>query len=201
MDEKIKQFKNDCLNLDANIVVQKYLLDGSCYFFDAEENRDEFVFKKAIADSLKVHIRDIAIVGSGKLGFSIKPDDNNKGLFLYKKFDNETSDIDIAIVSNRLFDSQLIKMYEYTSQYTNHEHWNETTDRKSFAFYMLKGWLKPNFIPNGYQISTEIEKVTSRYKMKYGRDINIGIYKSWYFFEAYHMSNISKINLNLIANG
>lgn len=202
MDEKIKEFKEDCLQADINIIVQKYLLDGSCYFFDVKQKGDEFIFKKDIADSLNVHIRDIAIVGSGKLGFSIKPDKDNKGLFLYKKFDEvKKSDIDIAIVSNTLFESQLIKMYEYTSQYTNHEHWKKETDRNSFAKYILKGWLKPDFIPKGYEISEEIQKVTSAYKRKYGRDINIGIYKSWYFFEAYHINNIKNINLNLIANG
>lgn len=195
-------FKKDCLNLDPNIVVQKYLLDGSCYFFDLMENSEEFLFKKGIADSLNVHIRDIAVVGSGKLGFSIKPYKNVLEFYPFKKFDeNKISDIDIAIVSSRLFDNQLMKMYKYTSQYTNHGNWNEKTDRKSFAYYMLKGWLKPDYIPKGYKISIEIQKVISDFKMKYGRDINIGIYKSWYFFEAYHINNIKNINLNLIANG
>lgn len=195
-------FKEDCLNLDPNIVVQKYLLDGSCHFFDSNDECDEFIFKKTIADSLNVHIRDIAIVGSGKLGFSIKPDKDVLSFYPFKNFDeNKTSDIDIAIVSSRLFDNQLIKMYEYTSQYTSHENWKKNTDRNSFAKYILKGWLKPDFIPKGYEITNGIQKVISEYKMKYGRDINIGIYKSWYFFETYHINNIKNINLNLIANG
>lgn len=63
-------------------------------------------------------IRDIAIVGSGKLGFSIKPDKDEPSYFPFKAFDAvKKSDLDIAIVSNRLFDSQLVKLYEYTGHY------------------------------------------------------------------------------------
>jgi predicted nucleotidyltransferase len=198
---ELRNFKADCLSLDPNIVVQKYLLDGSSYFFD-KEFADEFQFKKDISHCLGVHLREVAIVGSGKLGFSIKPEKDSPGLYLYKEFDQvKKSDLDIAIVSNVLFDNQLIGLYEHTSSYINNEVWNDKADRNSLARYILKGWLKPEFIPNGYKISEKIQEIISTYKMKFGRDVNIGIYKSWYFFESYHLNNIKNINLNLIANG
>ncbi len=198
----VKKFKQDCLNKKPNVVVQKYLLDGSSYFFDSEENTDEFQFKIDISQSLGVHLRDIVIVGSGKLGFSIKPDKVEPSLFPFKSFDEtKKSDLDIAIVSNKLFDNQLIRLYEFTSQYYNMEIWKDKKDRNALAKYILKGWLKPDFIPIGYKISDKIQDVQSKYKMEFGRDINIGIYKSWYYFEDYHINNIRKINLNLIANG
>jgi len=199
----LSSFKKDCLNKSPDIVVQKYLLDGTSYFFDIEDKINEFQFKKDIARSLGVHIREIAIVGSGKLGFSIKPDKDEPGFFPFKKFDGKKkkSDLDIAIISNNLFDSQLKRLYEHTSRYGNKEIWNKVSDRKSLAYYVLKGWLRPDFIPKEYKISDDIENVQSDYKMKFGRDINIGIYKSWYFFESYHINNVRNINLNLIANG
>ncbi len=200
---KLADFKKDCLNHSPDFVVQKYLLDGTSYFFDIENEISEFQFKKDIAESLGVHIREIAIVGSGKLGFSIKPDKDEPGFFPFNKFDSkkEKSDLDIAIISNRLFDDQLIRLYEHTSSYVNKEIWNKVKDRKSLALYVLKGWLKPDFKPKEYRISDDIESVQSDYKMKFGRDINIGIYKSWFFFENYHINNVRNINLNLIANG
>lgn len=196
-----KMFIEDCKNLNPDMVVQKYLLDGSSYFFDNDNSTDEFQFKKDISKSLNVHIREIAIVGSGKLGFSIKPDKVVPSFFPFNKFDNKKkSDLDIAIVSSELFDLQLIRLFEYTSQYGNQELWTNKNDRNSLAKYILKGWLKPDFIPKSYKISDQIQEAQSTYKAKFGRDINIGIYKSWYFFENYHINNIRNINLNIIAN-
>lgn len=200
-------FKKDCLELEEDVVVQKHLIDGSSYFFDTFE-QDEFQFKKDIARSLNVHIRDIAIVGSGKLGFSLKPDKTYTGYYNFDKFDNafntnsqnKKSDLDIAIVSSTLFDQQLVNLFNYTSQYIKVDIWNERTDRNSFAKYILKGWLKPDFIPKGYEISSEINKMANLYEKMFQREINIGIYKSWFFFENYHLNNIQKIKNNIIAN-
>lgn len=205
---KLESFRKDCLKLEADVIVQKYLIDGSSYYFDEISDLDEFQFKKDIAESLDVHIRDIVIVGSGKLGFSIKPDQETSAYFPFKKFDydyikdnnNDKSDLDIAIVSNNLFDKQLVRLYEHTGQYSNNEVWNGKRDRNFLAQYILKGWLKPDFIPKDYKISDGIKIVQQRYKRLLGRDINIGIYKNWYFFESYHINNIRKINLILIAN-
>ena len=198
----LDRFKEDCIKINSEIMVQKYLLEGTSHYFDEVVDADEFEFKKEISFGLDVHLRDIAIIGSGKLGFSIKPDADEPGLFPFRKFDQgKKSDLDVAIVSNNLFDSQLIRLYDYTSKYVNKEIWKNKSDRNSLAKYILKGWLKPEFIPKGYQISDKIRDVQSTYKMEFGRDINIGIYKSWYYFENYHRGNVKNIQLNLIANG
>lgn len=200
MNKKI--FIDDCINLRPDLVVQKHLLDGSSHFFNNNPNVDEFLFKKDLANSLNVHLREVVIVGSGKLGFSIKPDKDEPSFYQFNEFDNnKKSDLDIAIISSTLFDQQLINIYEYTSSYINRAIWNKDTDRNSFAKYILKGWLKPEYTPNLYKISSELQEIQSKYKMNFGRDINIGIYKSWYYFENYHINNIRNINLNLIANG
>lgn len=197
--EKLKTFKNDCLTESHDSVVQRHLLDGSSFYFETTEPTAEFTFKKGIADSLQVHIRDIAIVGSAKLGFSIKPE--KTGLYAFRHFDlGRTSDIDIAVVSSTLFDLQVIKLYEHTSAYRNSHIWRVPSDKKSFINYAVKGWLRPDFLPTGYHITTEITPTLAEYKMKFGRSINIGIYKSWYFFQKYHSNNVRSIHLNIIAS-
>lgn len=198
---QLADFKKDCLDKEPEDVVQKYLLDGTSHFFDLNSKYDEFTFKKDLAKSLEVHIRNVAIVGSGKLGFSIKPDRDEPSYFPFKFFDGEKkSDLDIAIVSNRLFDQQLVSLYKHTSSYVSQDVWNDPKDRNSLAKYVLKGWIKPDFIPKDYKISNDIAAVQARYKRQFGRDVNIGIYKSWYFFENYHINNVRKIHLNLLAN-
>lgn len=199
------KFKQDCLDKDLDVIVQKHLIDGSSYFFDIIQIGEEFEFKKDLAKSLGVHIRDIVIVGSAKLGFSIKPDENNLSFYPFKKFDfdfendveNKKSDLDVAIVSGSLFDRQLVNIYNHTNSYSNANF--KGTTKKSFAGYILKGWLRPDFIPEDYVITNDIQTVQEKYKMKYGRDVNIGIYKSWFFFEKYHQNNINNIKLNLFT--
>ncbi|WP_428666442.1 hypothetical protein [Runella sp.] len=202
---ELNKFKEDCIHQNPDIVVQKHLIDGSSFFFRSLPEGEEFAFKKDIANSLDVHIRDIVIVGSGKLGFSIKPDKDNPSLYLFKKFDyyfeknneNEKSDLDIAIVSSSLFDQQLINLHKHTGGYTDKTYpYNRKVD---FAKYIIKGWLRPDMVPRDYSISSEVIKVQDDYKRKFGRKVSIGIYKSWYFFETYHQNNIKSIQLNFIS--
>lgn len=198
-------FIEDCKNKKPDIIVQKHLIDGSSFFFREIQSGGEFDFKKDLAKSLGVHIRDIVIVGSGKLGFSVKPDVQFPSFYQFKKFDfdfeqnieNEKSDLDIAIISGSLFDKQLENIYEHTKNYTNPDFKGVKT--KNFGFYILKGWLRPDLIPEDYSINSDIQMVREKYKIEFGREINIGIYKSWYFFEKYHENNIYNIQLNLIA--
>lgn len=201
----ISIFKKDCIYKEPDIIVQEHLIDGTSFFFDTIRRGEEFEFKKDLAKSLGAHIRDIVIVGSGKLGFSIKPNKDIPSFYQFKKFDfdhdrnieEEKSDLDVAIVSSSIFDRQLVNIYEHTNSYSNGDY--KGSNKNSFANYILKGWLRPDYIPNDYSISPEIESVQEKYKMKYGRNVNIGIYKSWYFFEKYHQNNIKNIQLNLIA--
>jgi hypothetical protein len=203
---ELKNFKFDCRTLETDVVVQKHLIDGSCYFFDLYyEDTEEFDFKKAISSSLNVHIRDIAVIGSGKLGFSIKPDEYIPGFYQFKTFDydfdldenKKKSDLDVAIVSNQLFDHQLKNLYEHTDCYINTIF--PPKKRNQFAKYVLKGWIRPDKLPDDYKISPNIDGIRSELSKKYGRDVNIGIYKSWYYFEKYHQNNIHSLSLNLIA--
>jgi hypothetical protein len=204
---KKEEFIKACEIQKPDIVVQQFLIEGSSYFFDEFRLGEEFQFKKAIASSLGVHIRDIVIVGSGKLGFSIKPiKEYNRLVYKYNDFDfkfnqdnnNEKSDLDVAIVSSKLFDEQLIDLYAYTQGYSNYGY-NNSLQKVDFANYILKGWLRPDKVPNDYSINSEVVKVQQHYKALIGRKVNIGLYKSWYFFENYHQSNVERIKLTEIS--
>jgi len=204
----LQTFKDDCLNKDSDIVVQQHLIEGFSYYFsNHHDSNEEFNFKKELSKSLNIHIRDIAIVGSAKLGFSIKPEKVTPGLYLYKKFDfnfinnneEEKSDIDIAIVSSQLFDKQLLELYRFTNSYKDLSGFSG----KSYAPHsksIVKGWLRPDRLPKGYNISNTIDEFRKIYKDKYERAINFGIYKSWDYFESYHVNNVKTLKINLEYN-
>jgi hypothetical protein len=66
-----------CKKNKPDIIVQKHIIEDETFFFKEIIKGKEFDFKKDIANILDVHIRDVVIVGSGKLGFSLKPDSSN----------------------------------------------------------------------------------------------------------------------------
>jgi hypothetical protein len=198
----LTSFKKDCINTNSDTIVKQHIIEGSSFFFDRIEVGKEFQFKRDISSILRVHIREIVIVGSGKLGFSLKPYKSEPGLYLYKEFDydfvnkisTKRSDLDIAIISSTLFDSEIKNLYNYTEY-----HKNSWSNKSSFAKYSLKGKLPIRFLPNDFFMTKEIKSVQEKYQMEYGREVNIEIYKSWYFFETYHQENIKNIQVNLIA--
>ena len=204
----LEVFKEDIANdLDSEFITQKYLIDGEAYFFRKFYPLEEFEFKKGLADILQVHIRDISIVGSGKLGFSLKPNLVEPSLYEFKKFDfdfiensnNEKSDLDVAIISERLFEYFLTDVYLKTNKYrTIPESWG--SNRKSFSYYALKGWFRKDFLYDGYDYDNKLVNFIDFYKKKYKRDRNIGIHKSWFYFENYHINNIDNIKINLLYN-
>ncbi|MCF8363423.1 MAG: hypothetical protein K9G70_12465 [Prolixibacteraceae bacterium] len=190
-----EEFISNIKILKPDILVQKFIIENESYFFKKIRIGEEFDFKKDIASILDVHIRDIVIVGSGKLGFSLKPDDPENGLYLFKNFDhniNKKSDLDVGVVSSYLFDKEMKNLYDYMGF-----HKSIWDTRNSFAKYTLKGRIAIRFLPASFKLTDEIRKVVEKYKMKYGREINIEIYKSWHYFETYHQENIKNIQVNL----
>jgi hypothetical protein len=200
----LDNFKQHCIQLNSDVFVQKHLIEDKTFIFSEIKKGEEFNFKKDIASILSVHIRDIIIVGSGKFGFSLKPDKDEAGLYLFKEFDynfknqlsDKKSDLDIAIVSSHLFDKEIENLYNYTGF---HKNFMNKQERSSFGFYVLKGRLAIRFLPLEFKLTKEIIKVQEKYKMMYGREINLEIYKSWHYFETYHKENIKNIQVNLIA--
>lgn len=190
----LEEFKQYCLSFKSDVLVQKYLIESQTHFFVNVKTGGEFEFKKDISSKLDVHIRDIIVVGSGKLGFSLKPERDTPGLYLFREFDSyKLSDLDVAVVSPLLFDNAIKQLYSHTNFYKII--WKE---RNSLAQYALKGRIATRFLPLDFKLTKEISEVQEEYQMKFGREVNIEVYKSWYFFETYHEQNIKNIQINLI---
>jgi hypothetical protein len=103
---KIGQFKVDILAHNANYIIQQYITHGSPYVL---EETLYFQLKEAVATHFKIHPTHVFMVGSGKLGFSIKPSRR------YQEF-GETSDIDLAIISIEVFESIWKGVFQYYSE-------------------------------------------------------------------------------------
>lgn len=212
----IEDFKKDISDTYKDTlvdVVRKYLINGSSYFFELETITDnEYNIKSELSNILNIHSNNILIVGSAKLGFSIKPNREDRSCYEFKSFrfdydsvnEIEESDIDIAIIDENLFETKLQTIYKHLRGYDlpiilenfhdcrkSRQKYKKCFD--DFSRYILLGWLRPDKMPKDFELSPELEDVRNKYNKLYNRSINIGIYKSWFYFEEYNIQNLKNI--------
>jgi hypothetical protein len=130
--EKIEGFKADCLTLSVGEIVTKHIILASPF---AIQNQLFAQLQIEIGRYFGIHPRNIIMVGSGKLGFSIAPDKR------YQPFGDE-SDIDIAVVSDELYRQIWREVFIYDNSVRN---W---LSREKFGIYHLKGWIRPDKLPS-----------------------------------------------------
>jgi hypothetical protein len=92
-----QEFKELIVNLDTHQVLAKvFLLEGTPFVFEKSPMK-YIIFKEQVADRFGIGSQDVCIVGSAKLGFSPSP-------HKYGTSFSETSDVDVVIISDPLFD-------------------------------------------------------------------------------------------------
>lgn len=178
-------FRQVLLEKSPEEIVRDILLSG-----DPVGISNELVshVQREITASFNIPINsvDLYVVGSGKMGFSIveKWDLNTKVKLQRFRAFSPLSDIDIAVVSQRLF-------YLFWKEISTYSHGNEEyrKDTKQ-GMFMLWGWLRPDHFPknavlpfcqtwwdkfNGFSADTRFGR----------RKVRGGLYFSRWFLEAY----------------
>ncbi|KKC98748.1 hypothetical protein [Photobacterium halotolerans] len=163
---------------------RQHLFDQNVYLFENSEElgvRGSYHnFKCEIANALETSPNNVAIVGSGKFGYSMNPTKT-----LLKSF-NHSSDIDLVIACPQTFDKiwkQLRKAY-YS---------NQTDVRKNHADDIFSKFIVVNnkmeyqssHLRETISMLDEMKKNISRaFRIK--RVINYRIYANWLDVEDYH---------------
>ena len=178
---RIAAFKTDLGHLGPERVVRKYSLSTQPYALSPDVY---FELQVTVADHFGIHPSEVTVVGSGQLGFSIVP---------RKRFRHfgDSSDIDLAIVSPPLFE----KVWKLANEYWRHRlKWPEVDD---FRSYLFRGWIRPDKMPPAHSFEfcsswwEFFRSLTS--SGDYGPfKIAAGLYSNWYFFEAYHVDNVTR---------
>jgi hypothetical protein len=127
IDERIEKFKAILEGSEhEEVIVQKYIVHGTPYIF--KDNEDKyFDLKREIAAHFSrhyssIHYNNIHMVGSAKLGFSIAPSK------LWKPFDFE-SDIDVVIVSSKLFEKIWEDIHQFNIDLTSRSREHPTLEK------------------------------------------------------------------------
>ncbi len=188
-DESLREISSGDEVLDF---CRKYILHGTPYVFEARDG-DFYEFRKRVGEKFNIPFYEIYITGSAKLGFSP---------FKRKKFDFD-SDIDVALVSPKLFESVMLGIAEYQMQFRK----NRTVVRDKelkmyheFLEYVALGWIRPDKLPISFQMRAfkddwfNFFRSISNGKSEVGNyQVNAGIFKSYEHLESYTLSGINDL--------
>ena len=188
MDYNIKSIAYDILNLGERDFIIKYLLESENWYFGQNQN-DSVPSMERLKEILSRHIgiayNSILMVGSGKIGFSLSP---HKPL---KEFDDD-SDIDIAIVSNRLF-CNIWDEIRRASQNAFIPYYGEISNS------IFKGYINEKKFCEIDSARTYWNQTIDKANKEIGENlriyntINYRIYRSWEDLEEYHLKGMSRL--------
>lgn len=187
LNERIATFKRDLIRFDAIEISRRHIVFGECAVIDPDEY---FRLRSVVARRYDLHPNDVLVVGSGKLGFSIAPSKQ------YRPFSDE-SDLDVVIISERLFDIVWQDVHRYFNQGGYWEHAN------AFQQYLFRGWLRPDKLPPDHKFPFGKAWWEFFNHLSASREYSISrirgaIYRNWYFLEAYQELAISECARQLI---
>jgi predicted nucleotidyltransferase len=177
---RIRLFREDLSVLTSVQMIRKHVIYGECAVISSAQYFD---LRSEVADRYEVHPNEVLVVGSGKLGFSIAPTK------LYRPF-TDTSDIDVVIVSPKLFD----RIWKAVHHYWDHGgYWERSAQ---FKAYLFQGWIRPDKLPpsRAFELANEWWQFfnslssTGRYSIY---KIAGALYRDWYFLEAYQLRGVS----------
>lgn len=188
-------------------VFQKHVVDGASYFFkDRLQQVDvEYELRHELANSLDVSINDVVIVGSAKLGFSLKTDKFYEFDYRYSRSGNprDQSDIDIAVVNRKLYDTTIEQIFHLSRHFERdwmHQHWRMNAFYKvpsdlhvKYALYLAKGWLRPDYLPSSFYDVARWRPICENWYHRLLRKVSLGFYSDWTYLKHYQMDNLERL--------
>ncbi len=171
---------------------RKYILHGTPRVFESKDE-EFYEFRKRIGDRFNISFYEIYITGSAKLGFSP---------FKRKEFDYD-SDVDVALVSPRLFEEVMFGIADYQMQFRKNRAVVREKELKmyhEFLEYVALGWIRPDKLPVSFQMRAfkdnwfEFFRSISNGKSEIGNyQVNAGVFKSYNHLERYTLSGIKDL--------
>lgn len=189
-------------------VFQKHVIDGSSFLFRQHLNNVdwEYELRDDLAKALKVSINDIVIVGSAKLGFSLKTEHFYNFDQRYTETGNprDKSDIDVAIVNRECFDEMAKQIYSLSRHFDKDwitENWKVNAFYKTpsnlytkYLQALAKGWMRPDYLPLVFYETAPWRDVCSTwFKKLQRRKVSVGVYSEWFYLKHYQMDNLNRL--------
>lgn len=189
IDQNIASFRRDISREDDKTLVDRYYYSTSGPVLT---NEHQAKLRREISDKLSVSIRDVLLVGSAKLGFTLRHKPGRPPLSHF----GDGSDIDVAIVSAPLFTQYWEATFSYWAQR------GDWTRADEFKRYLFRGWLRPDKLPSDpdFPVADEwfeffpLLQASGEFG---GYKVAAGIYLNEHFWEEYVCSSLSDCRLYL----
>lgn len=182
------------IDADAKLLdfCRKSVLHGTPSIFHNSE--DEFYeFRKRVAQNFGISFNDVYITGSAKLGFS----PHKKTVF------SLDSDIDVAIVSQELFDKimESIRVYQMRLRDARMSvSQSEIKKYHKFLEYGAIGWMRPDHLPISFRVRELKDSWFNFFdSISYGKSevgnykVNAGVFKTYRHLEQYTFSGMESL--------
>jgi hypothetical protein len=195
--------KRDLQSLEPKNFYMKHIVKSHNWYFSDYLNvpQDQIVdrmdyFKEIVSSKLNINFHNVQIVGSAKMGYSLSPRK------LLRPFHDEvsgmpSSDIDIAIISENLYEQFWSELRGVKGMWYNKLYYKHLTE-SIFRGYINDGDLQK--IPG---INTKWENLVNpinvllQDKLGFVHPITYRLYRSWDDLEEYQLIAISKAKASL----
>jgi hypothetical protein len=181
-------------------ILDQYIFAGVPYVFRARPGNADTLYSH-LSRELTVEARNIRIVGSAKMGFSLSPDN-------FPRRFNRSSDIDVIVVDERLFDRVWTTLLEW--------HYPRRTKGLSAADTdwarhrrreIYWGWFSPEQIKfDGLSLPDVLKPVRdistawfnafrtlSHFPEFTSRDVSGRLYRTWQHARMYHRDGLKQV--------
>ncbi len=189
MENFLHSLKETCDEEEVLDFCRKAVLHGTPRIFEGRED-EYYEFRKRIAQNFDISFHEIFITRSAKLGFS----PHKRTTFSYD------SDIDVAIVSHKLFDEVMEYIRKYQMNLRNSRlavSEFEISKYHKFLEYGAVGWMRPDHLPHSFRVKDLKDKWFNFFaSISYGMSevgnykVNAGVFKSYEHLEEYTLSGI-----------
>jgi hypothetical protein len=180
--------------------IDRYILGGIPAVFSGDQSAYDS-FRNRVADKFRVQPENIVIVGSGGLGFSY---------FKKTRFSSE-SDVDVAIVSEDLFDKYSRIICRYNHDVIRYRIALAGEDWKRYLMflkYFAAGWIRPDKGTEIMYKNTDAANWWQYFRsISYGKSevgdhkVNAGIYKSSFYLKEYIRIGLADYRQSIIQQG
>jgi len=168
------------------------LFDNHAWFFPTRSGGEYEDAKQAFSKIFGNAPSDIAIVGSGKYGYSMTPQNGFRPFQPHEHEDNP-SDLDMVVISKELFNS--------TWQRLRQAHFNGAIDTKRlyqsdvFRRFVMVGTDNYNETKYLRDLMLLLDKVRKLATTRFGisQTIKIRVYSSWSDAKSYHIWSLQRL--------
>jgi len=181
---------------DANYLIEKHILHNVPYYFKDKMNLF-FDIKKKIAEKYNIPITNIYLVGSGQLGFSLNPSNNYRD-FIEKETSvfPETSDLDFAIISEKLFGNIWDEICDFRLGDFPHSD-KDAKEYHLFERYLFRGWIRPDTFPFDFSMKKEWFEFFKTLNSLVNRKVTCGIFRNETSFLKQYKRSINEL-INIV---